>query len=81
MMNRVLRTSEEAFNWKAPVPTFADLPLTGNDNGDVRLVIDINVIYSWDADRAAPTWIRMTDTSAASPTSPDDSLILDWMGM
>lgn len=80
-MNRVLRTSEEAFNWKSPVMTFNDLPMSGNDNGDVRIVIDINVVYTWDTDRPAPTWVRLTETSAASATSPDDTMVLDWMGM
>ena len=80
-MNRVLRTSEEAFHWKSPVMTYDALPMVGNDNGDIRFVIDINVIYTWDADRSTPTWVRLTDTTAASPTSPDDTMILDWMGM
>lgn len=35
--------------WKAAVSTFADLPMTGNQDGDVRTVLDEERGYQWDA--------------------------------
>ena len=34
--------------WKAPVQVLVDLPTTGNEIGDVRLVIDAGSLYTWD---------------------------------
>lgn len=36
-------------SWKKPVPTGADLPLYGNSDGDVRVTLDDESIYIWDA--------------------------------
>lgn len=38
----------DAIQWKAPVANFAALPLVSNVNGDVRLVLDTRIAYSWD---------------------------------
>lgn len=34
--------------WKRPVQTVADLPASGNDTGDLRVVLDDSDIYEWD---------------------------------
>ncbi|MCU6797993.1 hypothetical protein OB236_38300 [Paenibacillus sp. WQ 127069] len=39
--------------WKAPVATFANLPLTGNTDGDVRLVLGDETVYEWDGGSGA----------------------------
>ena len=36
-----------ADTWKPPVATFASLPVSGNVDGDNRLVLDTRLIYSW----------------------------------
>ena len=33
--------------WKPHVATFADLPINGNIDGDLRLVQDTGIIYRW----------------------------------
>jgi hypothetical protein len=46
-----LETSVSNIQWKAPVADEASLPLLGNVDGDVRLVLDNRVAYTWvDAD-------------------------------
>lgn len=37
-----------AGQWKRPVQTVGDLPSTGNDVGDLRVVLDDSDIYEWD---------------------------------
>lgn len=36
-----------AISWKAPVANFAALPVVGNVDGDVRLVLDTRIAYTW----------------------------------
>lgn len=36
--------------WKAPVATPADLPLEGNQDGDVRLTLEEGLVFSWRSD-------------------------------
>jgi hypothetical protein len=44
--------------WKAPAATFNDLPLTGNEDGDIRLVLDDETVYQWDGDNtSANKWV------------------------
>ena len=47
-----------AISWKAPVANFAALPLVGNVDGDVRLVLDTRIAYHWD--NAATAWKPLT---------------------
>jgi hypothetical protein len=47
-----------AGNFKQSVPTLADLPTTGNSDGDVRVVLDINALYVWDD--GTLTWVTAT---------------------
>jgi hypothetical protein len=44
--------------WKLPVADFASLPLVGNTDGDVRLVLDTRVAYHWD--NAQNLWLPLT---------------------
>lgn len=45
--------------WKQKVATFADLPLAGNEDGDIRLVEEDNYLYRWDGPPASQ-WIQLT---------------------
>jgi len=38
--------------WSAPVATAADLPASGNEDGDLRIVLDEDTVYTWDAGEA-----------------------------
>jgi len=44
--------------WEAPVNEYINLPLTGNQNGDVRLVLNENTLYRWDS--ALNTWVDLS---------------------
>lgn len=46
--------------WQEPVNTVGDLPLTGNANGDVRLVLDTNDLYRWNG--GLTEWQSVTET-------------------
>lgn len=48
-------------SWKAPVEDAADLPLTGNNDGDVRLVKDTDTIYVWNGS----SWIPVATPSGS----------------
>jgi hypothetical protein len=48
-LDSALNTSINAIQWKPPVATFASLPGVSNVNGDVRLVLDTRIIYSWNS--------------------------------
>lgn len=41
--------------WKIPVETIADLPSTDNADGDIRLVLEENILYRWDG--PANNWV------------------------
>lgn len=42
--------------WKAPVPTIGDLPATGNNPGDIRLVDATGQIFYWNG----TTWVPVS---------------------
>jgi len=44
--------------WEAPVATVSDLPLTGNGDGDVRLVLEDNALYRWSS--VTNEWLPIT---------------------
>lgn len=48
-------------HWKTPVATFTDLPITGNTEEDIRLVLDTSEVYTWNS----PSWVLIgaNDTS------------------
>lgn len=49
-----LGTVAGSIRWKTPVANFAALPTSGNLDGDVRLILDQRVAYTWD--NAASAW-------------------------
>jgi len=64
-------------SWKSPVATIADLPSTGNIDGDLRIVLDEDTVYTWDASTLA--WIAIgasgngiTDHGSLKGLSDDD---------
>jgi len=67
----IVQPSDVTF-WKPPVPSFSDLPSTGNFDGDVRLVKDNNGVYRWDA--AQSKWIDIHEgmASVLTPKGHDD---------
>jgi hypothetical protein len=46
---------DKAMNYDKPVQTVDDLPLTGNQEGDVRLVMGEGKFYKWDGTSWNPT--------------------------
>lgn len=44
----IMDMADKARSYDRPVPTSTDLPLEGNQDGDVRLVLDENRFYIWD---------------------------------
>lgn len=62
--------------WKAPIDSESNLPLTGNTAGDVRLVLDTNLIYRWNA--PATKWEVLTQqTSWKNPVNTLAELPVD----
>lgn len=51
------------YKLKGPVPTFADLPMTGNEKGDVRDVQETGMNYEWTGTAWEPLG-HLIDTSA-----------------
>jgi hypothetical protein len=41
---------------RSPVSTYANLPLSGNTLGDIRITLDIGVAYSWTNNNGIGTW-------------------------
>jgi hypothetical protein len=50
--------------WKFPVTTVANLPLLGNVDGDVRLVMGSNILYRWN--QATTQWVTITPSLAVT---------------
>lgn len=46
--NNFSHLNDRLKNWKASVEAYADLPMEGNEQGDVRLVLNQRVLYFWD---------------------------------
>jgi hypothetical protein len=59
-----------AGDWRSPVETVADLPSSGNQRGDVRLVASEGTAYRWDSG-----WIAMAGGGSGSlvVTAPGDA--------
>lgn len=49
--------------WGEPVEAYGDLPLTGNLNGEVRLVLELNTIYRWNGEYSV--WQTISGGGAA----------------
>jgi hypothetical protein len=58
--------------WKDPVATSSDLPTTGNADGDIRLVLDENMMYVWDSDLSTWTVVKSSTTVDISHTDLSD---------
>lgn len=51
-------------SWKPPVPTPADLPLDKNDDGDIRLTLDVEkLVFTWSSELSQWLVIGANDTS------------------
>lgn len=57
-------------SWRPRVSTFNNLPLVGNDPGDIRLVEDTGILYWWDQPGAQ--WIQLTSTFSLTVTEIDN---------
>lgn len=53
--------------WKRPVATVADLPTTGNGDGDTRIVLADYGLYTWDA--GTSTWTNLLTEEAGASTA------------
>jgi len=47
-------------SWKPERDLFSELPTTGNEDGDIRLVRSENVLYRWQ--QSTLTWVPLTST-------------------
>ena len=63
---RILNNTNKYFN--EPVSTFSELPLSGNDDGDVRIVKDEFKAYVWN--ETTSTWSASADVYTKSIESP-----------
>lgn len=52
-----------AASWKAPVANAAALPTAGNSDGDVRALLDSELLYIWDGS----AWILLVSPGATPP--------------
>lgn len=50
--------------WRPKVGTFSNLPTVGNEDGDVRLVMDEGILYRWNETGAE--WVQLTSTFSLS---------------
>lgn len=55
--------TEELTYWKDPVESFGKLPTLLNSDGDMRVVLDENVIYRWDGNEEK--WIASSGSGGA----------------
>ena len=60
-------------HWKPSRDTFADLPSIGNEEGDIRLVIDEGVLYRWNNNTSS--WEAITSTFSLTVTEIDNDPI------
>lgn len=63
---------EDVKHFDAPVHTKAELPKTGNQDGDIRVVLSEDAVYCWD--EATGEWLTKLDTYTDNATK---ELILD----
>ena len=60
------------FTWRQPVANEAALPVSSNNNGDVRLVEDSNTLFTWDGDLATPAWVEVSGGGVTHIQLPAD---------
>lgn len=56
-LQRQINALEADLTWRDPVTNYEDLPTTGNDDGDVRLVTSTGVLYVW----AGSEWVALNE--------------------
>lgn len=65
--------------WKAPVADFASLPTVGNSDGDVRVTLDSDEVWVWDASgsRWESQQVTQASTIGAAPNASGYSLVVN----
>jgi hypothetical protein len=58
-------------HWKPPIDTAADLPIAGNEIGDLRYVEATGAVYRWD--QPTVSWIQITSGQTLTVTEIDYS--------
>ena len=80
--------SDSAFHLKDNVPTYNDLPITGNAENDVRITADDDTMYTWGiasssglitdwkpiGSSTAVDWSAITGKPSSSPANIDDAV-------
>jgi len=64
----ILYIISKARNAEVSVSNKSDLPVIGNDNGDIRLVRNDHKLYQWSGDAAAGEWICITSVQTETRT-------------
>lgn len=64
--------------WKPKVDTFANLPLVGNEQSDVRLVEDEAILYYWDGPPVSE-WKQLTSTFSLSVGEYNSSVLGEYI--
>lgn len=62
--NNVVSDASSGGSAKEPVADFASLPSAGNTAGDIRVALDTDLIYVWDADTS--TWVSGSASGISS---------------
>lgn len=62
-----IQSSLDSISWKDPVATEASLPVAGNSDGDVRLVLDTKIVYAWD--NTLVEWLPISGTGGGFKTT------------
>ena len=68
-------------HWRAPVATYAALPASGNQDGDVRLTLDTDRAFAWNGS----SWVALAVDQNGNLTVPNqltaqNGQIQSWMG-
>jgi len=58
-------------NWKDPVNTFTQLPTLLNSDGDIRLVLDTSILYSWNGSKQI--WVKISGSTSNGWLAPVDT--------
>jgi hypothetical protein len=58
-------------HWKPAVATVGDLPVLGNESGDVRLTLDKGILYAWD--QLTVQWDKVTSNFSLTVEEYDGS--------
>lgn len=61
---KLVKSIETGFRFKGTVPTYADLPVSGQLTGDVWITEDTGYKWVWDGNSTPGQWIQNTDVNA-----------------